>query len=86
MAVDLTEIAYVKRFVVGSSNPEKLHDEAEIERQMQALNEALTSYPKGKIIACERSFALLSINEHQIVLQWVVYHVGFTRKPAEVRE
>ena len=32
-------------------------------------------------VGIEKSFKILNIGEHQAVLQWLVYHVGFTRKP-----
>ena len=81
MAIDLSEIKYIKRFIVGNDNPQHMYSNEEIDRQQKKLNDALNTAPKGKIIATEKSFALLSINEHQILLEWVVYHVGFTRKP-----
>lgn len=81
MAVDLSEIKYIKRFVVGNDNPQHMHSNEEINRQLKKLNDALNATPKGKIISTEKNFALLSVNEHQILLEWVVYHVGFNRKP-----
>jgi hypothetical protein len=29
----------------------------------------------------EKNFNLLNIGEHQVVLQSLVYHIGFSRKP-----
>lgn len=78
---DLTEVGYVKRIKVGSDNPEALTDESDIRQAMALLNRCLTESPKGKIIGIEKSFALLNIGEHQVVLQWMIYHVAFARKP-----
>ena len=46
------------------------------------LNRCLTDSPRGSIIATEKSFTILQIGEHQVVLQWICYHVGFPRKPS----
>lgn len=29
----------------------------------------------------KKNFFLLNIGEHQVVMQYIVYHVGFERKP-----
>lgn len=81
MAIDLSEITYIERFVVGNNDPEHPKSEAEIQEQLNALNHALTTVPKGKILSMERNFAILAINEHQVILEWVVYHVGYKRRP-----
>lgn len=78
---DLTEVKYVKRITVGSDNPGRMSTPEEIEAAAALLNKCLTGTPKGSIIATEKSFAVLQMGEHQVVLQWIVYHVGFTRKP-----
>jgi uncharacterized protein YbaA (DUF1428 family) len=53
----------------------------EVEAAVAMLNKCLNDSPKGSIISVEKSFAVLQMGEHQVVLQWIVYHVGFTRKP-----
>lgn len=78
----LSDVRFVKRIVVGSQSPSPLQSEAEIEGAMALLNRCLSEYPKGTIIGQERSFSLLNIGEHQVVLQYSVYHIGFPRKPA----
>ncbi len=78
---DLSGIGYVKRVVVGSNNPSDIQAEQKIEEAMALLNQCLTGQPKGKIIGIERSFSILAIGEHNVVLQWLTYHVGFPRKP-----
>ena len=79
MAESWYDVRYVARFVVGNPDAEKLPDEAAIGRQTRDLNEALAH--GGRIVAQEKNFFLLNIGEHQIVSQYVVYHVGFKRKP-----
>jgi len=78
---DVTDIHYVKRITVGTSNPSQIVSEEEIEKAMELLNKCLTGPPAGSIISIEKSFKILNIGEHQAVLQWIVYHVGFARKP-----
>lgn len=80
--IDLSDVAYVKRIVVGSNNPADLQADERIEQAMALLNRCLASHPKGKIVGIEKSFSLLQLGEHQVVLQWSTYHVGFQRKPA----
>jgi hypothetical protein len=79
--LDLTEVRYVKRITVGSDNPGRMRTPEEIEAAAALLNKCLTGVPKGSIIATEKSFAVLQMGEHQVVIQWIVYHVGFPRKP-----
>jgi hypothetical protein len=33
------------------------------------------------LLNIEKSFSVCNIGEHQIVLQFAVYHIGFERKP-----
>ncbi|MDR3641575.1 MAG: hypothetical protein P4L39_09670 [Humidesulfovibrio sp.] len=78
---DLTEVKYVKRITVGSDNPSRMCTADEIEAATALLNKCLSDTPKGFLMAIEKSFAVLQMGEHQVVLQWIVYHVGFPRKP-----
>lgn len=79
---DLTDVHFVKRITIGTSDPSKILSEEEIQQAMDLLNKCLTGPPKGAIVGIEKSFKILNIGEHQAVLQWLVYHVGFPRKPA----
>ena len=79
---DLTDVRYVKRIAVGTSDPSQVLSEQDIRESMDLLNRCLTGVPAGKIIGIEKSFKILNVGEHQAVLQWLVYHVGFARKPA----
>jgi hypothetical protein len=81
MMFDLTDIGHVERIVVGSRNPERLRSEEEIQAAVDFLNRCLSESPKGKIIGLEKTFNLLNIGEHQVVLQAMIYHVGFARVP-----
>lgn len=78
---DLAEVMFIKRIVIGNTNPEHLQDDSVIQRQMAFLNRCLSDYPKGKIIGQEKGFHILRIGEHQVVMQYAVYHIGFTRQP-----
>lgn len=78
---DLADVRFIKRIVVGSNDPERMKTEEEVNQAVALLNRCLTDTPKGTIIGTEKNFALLNIGEHQVVLQYVVYHIGFTRKP-----
>jgi hypothetical protein len=79
---DLTDVKYVKRVVVGSDDPNQMRTEAQLEEARALLNRCLSETPKGSIIGVEKGFTLLQLGEHQVVLQWLCYHVGFPRKPA----
>lgn len=79
--IDLSDVGYVKRIVVGSNNPANLQSEEQIKTAMAFLNRCLTETPKGRIIGIEKSFSILQVGEHNVVLQWLTYHVGFTRRP-----
>lgn len=79
--IDLSDVHYVKRISVGTSDPAHILAEEDIQQAMDLLNRCLTGPPSGKIVSIEKSFKILNIGEHQAVLQWIVYHVGFKRKP-----
>jgi hypothetical protein len=78
---DLADVRFVKRIVVGSSDPSQMASEAQIEEARALLNRCINDSPRGRVMATEKSFALLQLGEHQVVLQWICYHVGFARKP-----
>lgn len=77
----LTNVRFIKRIVVGNDDPQNVRSEAEIQAQMDLVNRCLRSTPRGYILNVEKSFGLYNIGEHQVVLQYAVYHVGFERKP-----
>lgn len=77
----LYDVQYVYRLVVGNDNPEHQPDEEKYKKQIQQLNRCLSETPKGRIIGQEKNFYILNIGEHQVVMQYIVYHIGFERKP-----
>lgn len=78
---DLSDVRYVKRIVVGTDDPSHVKTPEEIREAQALLNRCLSEAPKGTIIGIEKSFVVLHIGEHQVVLQWLCYHIGFSRKP-----
>lgn len=78
--LSLYDVKYIERIVVGNNDPTHLKSEDEIKKDMDKLNDNLKR--GGKIIGQEKSFNIYQIGEHQIVLQYLVYHVGFKRKLA----
>lgn len=78
---DLMNVSFIQRVVVGNTNPELTVDDRAIENQIAFLNRCLSETPRGKIIGQEKGFQILNIGEHQVVMQYMVYHVGFSRKP-----
>ena len=85
-AFSLTDVTYIKRVVVGNDNPENAPDEKKYQEQMEFLNRCLKEVPAGKIVGQEKNFYLLNLGEHQVVMQYIVYHVGFRRKPGWIKD
>lgn len=83
---DLTDIGFVKRIMVGSRDPEAIRSEEQIERATELLNRCLHHSPRGRVLGIEKTFNLLNIGEHQVVLQCLTYHVGWTRRPPWLEE
>jgi hypothetical protein len=78
---DMTNVTYIRRITIGSTNPEKMTNEEDAKTALDFLNRCLTDLPKGKILGIEKTFSILNIGEHQVVLQAMIYHVGFPRRP-----
>lgn len=84
---DISAVGYVERVVVGNTDPSRIKSEEEIQQAMDKVNKCLhDSFPKGKILGTEKGFAVYAIGEHQVVLQHIVYHIGFDRQPKWLRE
>jgi len=84
---DLTTIRHVERVVVGNTDPSRIKSEEEIQKAMDKVNFLLDrASPKGKLIGQEKGFSVYQLGEHQVVLQHIVYHVGFIRKPRSTEE
>lgn len=77
----LSDMRFIKRIVVGNNNPQRMKTEEEVEADMALVNRCLSSTPRGYLLSMEKSFGLYNVGEHQIVLQYAIYHIGFERKP-----
>ena len=84
--IDLSDMVFIKRIVIGSSNPTDIQSEERIDQAMALINRCLSDYPRGKIIGIENSFSILQVGEHNVVLQWTTYHIGFMRRPTWLEE
>ena len=80
-AFEMAGVSFVKRIVVGTNNPAEPQSDAKIEEALALLNRCLSESPRGRILGIEKSFTILQMGEHNVVLQWMTYHVGFDRKP-----
>ncbi|TCP49425.1 hypothetical protein EV586_1254 [Tumebacillus sp. BK434] len=83
---DIADVRFVKRVVVGNTDPSNMKDESVIQKQMDYLTRCLQENPKGWIIGKEKSFHLVRLGEHQIAMEYVAYHIGFKRKPVWMDE
>lgn len=83
---DITDIGHVERIIVGSTEPDRIPTAQENQQKIDTLNRYLQTSPRGRIIGTERSFSLVRIGEHQVVLEAVAYHIGFKRKPSWVSQ
>jgi hypothetical protein len=79
VSFDLPDVRWVERYTIGVSNPYKHQlTEDEVRQQVDLLNRALRY---GIIVAVERNFTTLKIDGNEIDTWYVVYHVGFKRRP-----
>ena len=90
------EIKYVKLVSVGSVNPNNPLSDNSREKQVELLNRCLNDYPKG--IYCEKdshkgiiigkdtTIGRYVIGEHELSMEKVTYHIGFSRKPGWLEE
>jgi hypothetical protein len=77
----LADVKYIQRIVVGNHDPKHMKTEAEVGDEMAKVNALLSGTPGGVILGIEKNFAIYHVGEHQVVMQYFVYHIGFTRKP-----
>ena len=70
--------------MIGNDNPQNMRTEAEVQEAMDLVNKCLSGLPRGFIIGIEKNFALYNIGEHQVILQYLVYNIGFERKPLDL--
>lgn len=78
----LTDIHYVKLVSIGSANPNNPLSEKGKEEQAALLNRCLNDYPKGMIIGKDITIGRYLVGEHELTMEKITYHIGFTRKPA----
>lgn len=78
----LTDIKYVKLVTVGSVNPNNPLSEASRQEQLKLLNKCLVEYPRGTIVGKDVTIGRYMIGEHEMTMEKVTYHIGFTRKPS----
>ncbi|MDE7477020.1 MAG: hypothetical protein K2M91_03565 [Lachnospiraceae bacterium] len=77
----LTDIRYIKLVPIGSVNPNNPLSEQAKEEQAALLNRCLNDYPKGVIIGKDISVGRYLLGEHELTMEKITYHVGFTRRP-----
>ena len=78
----LNDIQYIKLVSVGSINPNTPFSEEARQQQVEILNRCLNDFPKGTIIGLDRAIGRYQIGEHELLMEKITYHVGFSRKPA----
>lgn len=78
----LADVRYVKMVSVGSVNPNNPLSETSRQEQINLLNKCLNEYPKGVIIGKDVTIGRYMIGEHELTMEKVTYHIGFTRKPS----
>lgn len=78
----LTDIHYIKLVPIGSVNPNNPLSEQAKEEQVALLNRCLNDFPKGIIIGKDITVGRYLIGEHELIMEKITYHVGFTRKPS----
>lgn len=83
----MTDIHYIKLVTVGSINPNNPLSEESRQEQVMLLNRCLNDFPKGTIIGKDISIGRYMVGEHELTMEKITYHIGFTRKPSwEERE
>lgn len=82
----IEDVGFVKRIVVGSLNPEQPASETESREKIALLNRCLAETPRGRIIGIEHPTTVVTSGDQQAIVQTVVYHVGFTRRPVWLAE
>ncbi len=79
--IDLTDVTFVHRVVVGGSDPENPTSDDAIASAMNELNRCLHETPHGRLIGIEKRARSVRIGGQEAALQHLVYHIGFTRRP-----
>lgn len=84
--LELDEVGYVKRVSIGSVNPNNILSDEAIDAQMQALNQYLNDYPKGRIIGKDITIGRFAIGQHELTMERTTYHIAFKRKPEWIQD
>ena len=77
----MEDTRYSRLVTIGSVNPNNPLSEQSRAEQAELLNRCLSDYPKGVIIGKDITIGRYQIGEHELVMEKITYHVGFTRKP-----
>jgi len=79
---DIPDVRWIERYTMGTIHPNKDLTSAEIEEmaksQCDALNRALRY---GIIMGIERNFTTICIDDKEVRLGYLVYHVGYRNRP-----
>lgn len=82
----LADICYVKLVSVGGINPNNPLSDETRNAQAALLNRCLNDYPRGIIIGKDVAVGGYRLGEHDLTMEKITYHVGFTRRPAWEQE
>ena len=75
------EVRHIQRVVVGPARTDRLPTQDEVNAQMAMVNRCL-SEGRGQLVGTEKGLVVVYQGDQQIVVQHMVYHIGFKRKPA----
>jgi hypothetical protein len=77
--IDICEVGFVKRYVIGNHDPTQIKTNAEIQTDLDTMNNELESN-KGVIIGNEKNFIIFQIGDNSVVMQYITYHIGFKQR------
>lgn len=76
---EIPDIRWIERIPFGMSHPScSALTEEEAQQQLDRLNKALRY---GVIVGVERNFTTVKISDKEIMLGYLVYHVGYRSRP-----
>lgn len=83
VSFDIPEVRYVERIVVGISHPQKDWTGVELESMAQSqINKLNRALRYGMIMGVERNFTEIQCEGKTVLTGYLVYHVGFKKRPA----
>ena len=84
VSFDIPEVRYVERIVVGLAHPQKDWTGTELESMAQSqINRLNRALRYGMIMGVERNFTEIQCEGKSILTGYLVYHVGFKKRPAD---